>query len=109
MVEDGQKALAEFEQLILVGNQVPAPAFSYKGKALTKVPDSCAIKTLATIETDIVAALTALADAIGVPAEPMARQERISYDAPSGALNTVAVDQTVANLLPEDAIVIDDS
>ena len=108
VVEDGQKALAEFEQLVLVGNQIPAPAFSYKGKALTKVPDSCEIKTLATIETDIVAALTALADAIGVPAEPMARQERISYDAHSGVLNPMAVDQTVANLLPEDAIVIDE-
>ncbi|MFC1830723.1 acetolactate synthase large subunit [Thermodesulfobacteriota bacterium] len=108
VVEDGQKALAEFEQLVLIGNQIPAPAFSYKGKALTKVPDSCEIKTLATIETDIIAALTALADAIGVPAEPMVRQDRITYDAPSGVLNPMAVDQTVANLLPEDAIVIDE-
>ncbi len=108
VVEDGQKFLADFEQLILVGTQIPIPTFSYKGKSLTKVPDSCEVKTLATLETDIPAALTALADAIGAPTEPSTRQERVTYDVPGGDLHPVAIDQAVANLLPEDAIVIDE-
>ena len=108
VVEEGQKVLAEYEQLVLVGAQIPAPAFSYKGKALTKVPDSCAIKTLATVETDIMLALTQLADAVGAPATPKEIQKRVTFDPPTGELIPHAIDQTIANLLPEDAIIVDE-
>ncbi len=109
VVEQGVAALAEYEQIVLVGNQIPIPTFSYKGKPLTKVPQGCEIKTLATIDCDIPAALNDLADAVDAPAEATDRYERAQVEAPTGALTPVALEQTYTALMPENAIVVDDS
>lgn len=108
VVEPGVEALKEYEQIILVGNQIPIPTFSYKGKPLTKVPEGCAIKTLATIDCDILRALKDLADAVDAPAEPLVREERAKVDAPTGALNEAAICQSFVAALPDNAIVVDE-
>ncbi len=109
IVEDGVAALSEFDQILLVGNQIPVPTFSYKGKPRTKVPNNCDIKTLATIDCDIVAALTDLADALEATAETTDRYERVEVSAPTGILSPAAMEKTYTALMPENAIFVDDS
>ena len=109
VVEQGVAALAEFEQIVLVGNQIPIPTFSYKGKPLTKVPAGCEIKTLATIDCDILAALTDLAKAVKAPAKATDRYQQGQFDAPTGTLTPSAMEQCYGALIPENAIFVDDS
>ena len=109
VVEQGVAALAEYEQIILVGNQIPVPTFSYKGKPLTKVPEGCEIKTLATIDCDIMAALTDLAKAVNAPAKAINLYERAKVEAPTGELTPANMEKTYTMLMPENSIVVDDS
>lgn len=108
VVEQGVEALKDYEQIILVGNQIPIPTFSYKGKPLTKVPQGCQIKTLATIECDILRALTDLAEAVDAPGEPAIRYERARVDAPTGTLNEASICQSITAAMPENAIIVDE-
>ena len=108
VVESGVAALQDFDQIILVGNQIPVPTFSYKGKPLTKVADDTAIKTLATTDCDILQALQDLAVAVAAPAEPVAREKRVQAKAPTGVLNEAAICQSIVAALPENAIVVDE-
>ena len=108
VVEPGVEALKDYEQIILVGNQIPIPTFSYKGKPLTKVPAGCEIKTLATVECDLLQALTDLADAVDAPAEPAERYERTEVEAPTGTLNEASICQSITAAMPENAVVVDE-
>jgi acetolactate synthase-1/2/3 large subunit len=108
VVEAGVEALKDFEQIVLVGNQIPIPTFSYKGKPLTKVPEGCAIKTLATTECDLLQALKDLADAVDAPSKPLVRQKRAKGAAPTGVLNESAICQSMVAAMPSNAIVVDE-
>jgi acetolactate synthase-1/2/3 large subunit len=108
VVEAGVDALKDFEQIVLVGNQIPIPTFSYKGKPLTKVPEGCAIKTLATTECDLLQALNDLADAVNAPAKPLVHQERAKGVAPTGVLNEAAICQSIVVAMPDNSIIVDE-
>jgi acetolactate synthase-1/2/3 large subunit len=108
VVEAGVEALKDFEQIILVGNQIPIPTFSYKGKPLTKVPEGCAIKTLATTECDLLQALKDLADAVSAPSKPKLLQSRTKAEGPKGTLNEAAIAQSILAALPSNAIIVDE-
>ena len=109
VVEAGVAALSEFDQIVLVGNQIPIPTFSYKGKPLTKVPEGCDIRTLATVDCDILDALTRLAETSGATEKSTDRYERQTVEQPTGVLTTLAIDQAITNLMPENAIVADEA
>ena len=108
VIEPGVEALKDFEQIILVGNQIPVPTFSYKGKPLTKVPEGCALQTLATTECDILQALKDLAVAVNAPSKVQGLEKRVKAEAPKGALNEAAICQTFVAALPDNAIVVDE-
>ena len=108
VVEAGIEALKDFEQIVLVGNQIPIPTFSYKGKPLTKVPEGCAIKTLATTECDLLQALNDLADAVNAPAKAPVHQKRAKGVAPKGVLNEAAICQSIVAAMPDNAIIVDE-
>jgi len=108
VVEAGVEALKDFEQIVLVGNQIPIPTFSYKGKPLTKVPEGCAIKTLGTTECDLLQALTDLADAVNAPAKAPVHQDRAKGVAPTGVLNEAAICQSIVAAMPDNVIVVDE-
>ena len=52
--------------------------FAYKGKPVIKVPASCQVTALATVEHDILSALGDLAKAVGAPPQPAARRVRVN-------------------------------
>lgn len=101
-------ALAKFEQIVLVHAKPPVGFFAYPGQPSTQYPREAQLHALSRHGQDAVAALRALAEAVGagqatIP-DPGPRPE-----AASGAPTPEKVAQTVAALMPENAIVSDES
>ena len=94
--------------LILVDAKSPVSFFAYPGRASDLVPEGCQVHVLAGPEGDPAAALAALADAIGAPADGATIQPPARPELPTGPLTADAVCQAVGALLPEDAIVSDE-
>jgi acetolactate synthase-1/2/3 large subunit len=101
--------LAGIEQIILVGAKPPVSFFAYPGKSSWCAPESCSFTHLAHPHEDGAAALDALADAIGAPAEAETRVPLKLHGAPAGPLTPMTVAQAIAEFTPEHAIVADES
>lgn len=103
--------LRDVEYLILVGTAAPVAFFAYPGKPSLLTPEHCNQLVLATPEHDQAQALEWLADALGIaPDAPGLQTPRRLADRPrSGALTGAAVNSLTAHLLPENAIVCDES
>jgi len=107
--EQAVPQLQKYEQLILVGALFPVTTFAYKGKPVIKVPASCQVTTLATVDHDLLAALNDLAEAVGAsPAQPVTRRVRSKTSPPTGALTAGTIGQSLCALLPENAILLDE-
>ena len=109
LVDTALSVLAGLKHLILVGAKPPVGFFAYPGKPSLMVPRDCTMTVLALPEQDGVAALQGLADEIGAP-----RVVRIEEAGPKprlvrGPFESEAFGLTLAALLPENAIVTDDS
>ena len=107
--EDAIPFFQKYEQLILVGALFPVATFAYKGKPVIKVPASCEVTAMATVDHDIWAALADLAAALGAPSKPVARRMRSTDAPPTGALTDVSIGRSLGVLLPENAILVSDS
>ena len=101
--------LAGMRHLVLAGTQAPVSFFAYPGKASYLVPDGCEVHVLAGFEHDAPAALEALADAVGAPADGATLAAAHRPDRPTGALNMETLAAAVGALLPEDAVVVDEA
>ena len=103
------EALQDLEQLILVGARAPVAFFAYPGKPGWLAPEGCEISTLATVDEDPLAALTAVADRIGARSEADVVPPAPEMPAPDGPLTPVAIGQSLVRSMPEDAIVVDEA
>ena len=100
--------LADVEQLILIGAKAPVSFFAYPGKPSVQTAPNCDIFPLAEPGDDLREALAWLADEIGAKGAPTL--ERLQPPPPpTGKLNGDKVMAVVAALLPENAILIDES
>ncbi len=107
-VDQAIAALAGVQNLILIGAKEPVGFFAYPGKPGRMYPDDCSVHILARPEQDGRAALIRLAAALGV--EPSRHgAERTTAGPSRGAVAPDAFSQSVAALLPENAIVVDES
>ena len=107
--EAALEALADVEQLVLVGAPAPVAFFAYPGKPSWLAPEDCEILTLATVDQDATAALTAVATRLGARAAPERIEPAPDLPAPEGELSPVAIGQSLTRWLPEDAIVVDEA
>jgi acetolactate synthase-1/2/3 large subunit len=107
--ESAIEALAEFEQLVLVGAPAPVAFFAYPGQPSWLAPAGCEILTLATVDQDAAAALDAVAGRLGAVAAPALAEAAPELPPPSGELNPVAIGQSLTRLLPTDAVVVDEA
>ncbi len=94
--------------LILVDAKSPVSFFAYPGKASDLVPEGCTVHTLAAADGDPLAALEALATAVGATAGSETVQEPVVPELASGPLTADAVCRTIGAMLPEGAIVSDE-
>jgi acetolactate synthase I/II/III large subunit len=94
--------------LVLAGARPPVAFFAYPDQPSSLVPAGCDVIDLAGQDGDPVAALDALAAVLGAPA-PVATQPAGRPDPPTGPLTPAGVAAAVGALLPEGAIVSDES
>lgn len=95
-------------RLILAGAKSPVSFFAYPGKPGELVPESCTVQELAGLADDIPDALERLAEIVAEGAEPVL-QEPIAGEVPEGDLNAHTLAQTIGAVLPEGAIISDES
>ena len=108
VVERALEMLAGFKHLILVGAKPPVGFFAYPGRPSTITPPDCTVHVLARPEQDPVDALHRLADALS--AKPAAcGASRSNAEPGRGPVTAEALVQSLAALLPENAIVVDES
>jgi acetolactate synthase-1/2/3 large subunit len=103
------ETLTNVEQLILVGSKPPVSFFAYPGKPSWCTPEGADIIYLAHPHEDGVAALEAVASAIGAPKDPAGVAPLQKPDLPKGALDQFTAGQIVAHYLPAGAIISDEA
>jgi acetolactate synthase-1/2/3 large subunit len=101
--------LAGLKHLILVDAKAPVSFFAYPGKKSYLVPDGCELHELAAFSDDAIGSLGALADALGAAGAEPSRQAPSRPARPSGPLDADKVCQAIGAVLPEGAIVSDES
>ena len=102
--------LVNTSSITLLGAERPVAFFAYPGKPGAPEPPHCAISDLCAPEMDIAWTMQALADAAGVTTRTKARIYDLDLPAiPTGALTLEKVGQALAALLPENAVLCDES
>jgi acetolactate synthase-1/2/3 large subunit len=109
ILEQAVEQLKEFRQLILVGAAPPVAYFAYPGKNAVLTSTDCELYTLASPAEDCIGALEALAVALSADrtwpvVEPVRRPP-----VPSGDITILGLSAALGALLPENAIVVDES
>jgi acetolactate synthase-1/2/3 large subunit len=107
-VESAIDALSGIEHLVLVGATEPVAFFAYPGKPGLLHPADAVVHVLARPQEDVAGALAMLAELVGAPAA-LPAVAPASAQIARGPITPHAVAATLASLLPEDAVVIDES
>lgn len=115
-VDAAIKLLAPYGHAILIGAKAPVAFFAYPQKPGSMLPPDCGITELSPPGGDALEALTRLADAVGAADRPrsLVSQPRmeaagdLSWSA-STPINALTFAQAMAELIPEGAIVCDES
>jgi acetolactate synthase I/II/III large subunit len=101
--------LKPYRRIVLVGAGRPAGFFAYPGMPSLLAPEGCEILTLALPEQDCTAALQALAGAVGAKPGTAKLQKSARPARPTGPLTLDSIAAAIGALLPENAIVADES
>ena len=105
--------IAQLEQtssITLVGADRPVAFFAYPGKPSTPEPANCVVSNLCASTDDIAWTLQALADAVGVSSKTQPSTYVLDLpEVPTGRFTLEAVGQALAALIPENAIVCNES
>ena len=101
--------LAGIDNLVLVGARAPVSFFAYPGKKSYLVPEGCKVHTLAGPTQDPVDCLTVLAAHAGATNATPALQPLHRPARPRGKLNAKTVCQAIGAVLPDNAIISDES
>lgn len=109
VLEQGIEQFKEFRQLILVGTQPPVAYFAYPGRDSAFTSPECEIHTLASPGEDYLAALDALAYALPLCGTESLAEETKRPPMPSGEITLPGLAAAIGALLPENAIVVDES
>lgn len=109
VVDLAVKDLEGTKILVLAGAKAPVGFFAYPGKPSTLWPKDCDLRVLARPEQDVVAALQGLADELGAPRTVPVPDPGPRPEPQRGAFTPDSFGRTLAALLPENAIVAEDS
>ncbi|VTU39569.1 Putative acetolactate synthase large subunit IlvX [Variovorax sp. PBL-E5] len=106
--DQARSEMAGICNVILVGASTPVTFFAYPGQSPRPYPMDADVHTLARPEQDLSDALERLADELDAPAVSVPYSNS-SHELPRGAVTPAAVAQMLTVLLPEQAIVVDES
>ena len=107
--EQAVEQLREFRQLILVGARAPVSYFAHPERGSTPTPEECELYALASEEENCAGALEALATSLSLRRGQPSLEEAERPAAPHGEITPLALATAVASVLPENAIVVDES
>jgi acetolactate synthase-1/2/3 large subunit len=108
VVEAAVKVMAGTKQLILAGARKPVTFFAYPNMVQSSIPEDAEIHILSRPEQDIVEALARLTDALGCP--KVAAPNNGSRPQPGrGPLTPETVAATLGALMPDNAVIADES
>jgi acetolactate synthase I/II/III large subunit len=108
LVDVAVHQLAGAHHLVLAGARSPVSFFAYPGKPSDLVPAGCRVHPLVPREGAAIAALEELADLLA-PGSPPRTVRAARPELPTGELTAQSAAAVVGALLPEGAIVVDES
>jgi acetolactate synthase-1/2/3 large subunit len=100
--------LAGTKHLVLIGTTPPVAPFAYPSKPGTLFPKDCSVHVLARPDQDIADALAWLADELSAPAAAVTQAKAVEPDL-RAPISPESITQALAALLPDNAIVVDES
>lgn len=104
-----RQKLAGIRNVILVGAPTPVTFFAYPGKSPRPYPEDASIHVLARPEEDLAEALARLVDELGARSARLPETGSVTVEPAKGAVTSEAVAQTLTALLPEQAVVVEES
>jgi acetolactate synthase I/II/III large subunit len=109
-IDQALKTFEGVKNLILIGAQHPVAFFAYPGKPSTTYPADARVMTLAEAHHDLEDALARLADAVNATKEKPIYAPRKTPALPTvQTLDPVTIGAIVGALIPENAIICDES
>lgn len=109
-VDQALEVLAPYKRIVLVGARRPVAFFAYPDKPGVLTAPDVEFAELADWSDDIAGALEHLADRVGAQdAEPINVAEAGRPDVPDGPLDPKSIAHVLGALIPENAIVVDES
>ena len=109
VIEQALPILKNFRDIVLVEANDPVAFFAYPNKPSLLKPEGCAVHRLTAGGENSVAALQALADALGAKPADARPQAMVELTRPTGVLTHASIAQAIAMAIPENAIVVDES
>lgn len=109
ILEQAVELLKEFRQIILVGARTPVPYFASNGKNSVMTSPDCEIHTLARTAEDCAGALEGLAGLLSLSDSSVQGEKAERPAVPTGSITLQGLAAAIGALLPENAIVVDES
>jgi acetolactate synthase-1/2/3 large subunit len=107
--EQAEEVLAGTRHLILVGTKAPVSFFAYPGRASELTPEGASALTLAAPDQNAEEALEAVVEAIGAGGLSPQLTELNRPSLADGALEPGSIARSLAALMPEDAILVNEA
>ncbi len=109
VIEQAVPILKDFKHIVLVEANDPVAFFAYPNKPSLLKPEGCEVHRMTSGGENSVAALEALASALGAKPSDARPQALVELAKPTGALTHASIAQAIAMAIPENAIVVDES
>ncbi len=107
-IDQAMAVLAGAKHVVLIGTTPPVAPFAYPDKPGYLAPKDASVHVLARPEQDVADALARLADELSAP--PVACPEQRTTEVPTRSeVTPEIITQALAALLPENAVVVDES
>jgi acetolactate synthase-1/2/3 large subunit len=108
-VDQALDQLSKYKHVILVAAKNPVAFFAYPNKPSLMMPEGSGVHTLVAREEDVMGALDALVDELGVGKNNAKVSDKFLPPMPTGSLNQDVISLVLANMIPENAIISDES
>jgi acetolactate synthase-1/2/3 large subunit len=109
MAELASVQLTGVNHLVLVDAKAPVSFFAYPGKKSYLVPEGCQLHTLASFTQDVLGSLEKLSTAVGAGQATPVVQAPKRPGLPRGKFTADKVCKAIGQLLPENAIIVDEA
>jgi acetolactate synthase-1/2/3 large subunit len=109
VIELALPILKDFKNIVLLEANDPVAFFAYPNKPSMLKPEGCEVHRVTSGGENSVAALEALAGALGAKPADVVPQKPMDIAKPTGALTYPSIAMAIAMAIPENAIVVDES